>query len=131
MNRHKITQLAEARGQVPVLVEVRNRPAWLTVNGMPCEIGRLAECLKSDDYCLWECGQLLAFDRDGNWLSPRDCVDLVAMEPIRFFRRPRTAKAMCGRCGLAAHIWKFGWKHSSGGRVKRVCCDSIRVFQLR
>lgn len=117
------------RGQLAVHAEINGRPVWLTVDALPCSVDDLAACL-GDAYMYWETAELLAFSREGRLLSPNEQAMWVDAEPIRFFRRPKKAKTMCGRCGLTLHRWHFGWKHASGGRLKRKCCDSPVAVSL-
>ncbi len=28
---------------------------------------------------------------------------------------------VCARCGLSVRLWRFGWKHSGGGKTKKSC----------
>lgn len=126
MDRETITALAEVRGQHVVATFVKGRPAWLLVDKWPCTVEDVAQSLKTGEYLEWECGELLAFNKDGALLLP----DCTAPKSIRFFKRPKKAKTICGRCGLALHIWRFGWKHSSGGGIRLDCCDKARPVSL-
>jgi hypothetical protein len=126
MNSDTIESLAAARGQHVILAEVKGKPSWLLVDKWPCTIDDAAQSLRTDGHIEWTCGELLAFDENGALLLP----DQSAPKVIRFFKRPKRAKTICGLCGLTLHLWRFGWKHASGGAIRLDCCDKPTPVSL-
>lgn len=133
MDRGTVDAVAECRDQVVVEVEIDGAPHYLTVDqeDMPCDVERLAQCFGGDAWELWSDGKLLVFDKDGRRLFSDRFSRWKGKQPIRFFTRPKNAKFVCGRCGLTMHQWRFGWKHASGGKAGRKCCDKPVPVQVK
>lgn len=86
MNQKEIEQLAEIRGQLPVLVYIDEKPHWLLVDEQFGSIDYLATSLNTDAWEDYNNGLFTVKNKDGQIIDDNRLIYFLTNSPFHFTR---------------------------------------------